>query len=114
VFRVKFDKARDLLDAGAIEDLVSLKCRDNVPYRVYDMMFMGSPLDEEVRVEPISPEDARLLNSGRAWLITGPDDEKLLIAGHETGPEVFACVVGGITVVQWVTGKSLPQLVLWM
>jgi len=84
-FIEKFTNAQKYLGVGAIQDIVSLKYRDNVGYSDYQRLiseFSQSEMGLEVK-------QVKGDFQGKAWLVKDRNQNAVILVEHETGLEIL-------------------------
>jgi hypothetical protein len=84
-FISKFSDALRYLGANSIQDLISIKYRDDTRDEEYHAFIEGY-LEGEMNLETTEVHGRF---QGRAWLVADKDQNKALLVEHETGLEVL-------------------------
>jgi hypothetical protein len=82
----KFKNAQTLLEPGSIHEIISLKYRENCVNNSEYVHFIDHYLRNEVGLE-IKPANGDFW--GKAWIVSGPRKNKIILVEHETGLEIL-------------------------
>lgn len=82
----KFKNAQSLLESGSIHEIVSIKYRDNCVNNFEYVHFIDHHLQNELGLE-INPVNGDFW--GKAWIVSGPLKNKIILVEHETGLEIL-------------------------
>jgi len=89
-FRDKFKSAQEVLKVKSLQDVVSLKFRENVEHAEYSHLIDFISHDMMLKVVPLTGGF-----QGRAWLVTDTEGKGNILVEHETGLEILG-VVGSV------------------
>jgi len=82
----KFKNAQSLLETKSIHEIVSLKYRENCVNNSEYVHFIDHHLRNELGLE-INPINGDFW--GKAWIVSGPLKNKIILVEHETGLEIL-------------------------